>query len=293
MEKENNNEMCLNDIKCYKHNIDNSLKNIISVYCSLLERFLDKCGELEPKKDKIYLRYIVRKGVEIVNHVFSQCLIYTKNLELTFQTTQSAFLYYCEFMNQIGNENHSYLKLSVKDATLFVYKKTIFEINQNIRNNLTTLSEDIQLLEYFNNFIYFSNGICFSLIETIIFSNNDNIFELCNYIKEHLQIIHKRILILYEENNDNVIKEDEINICLKLCEDLRLQTDSIGLNIIDSIPYMEGLLRKFKKLNSVKKIVIKNYEEIRLRLQSGEYNDIMQNNSANNVLLYILKQAKN
>jgi len=127
MEKESY-EMLLSDITNYRHNIDNNLKNIISVYYSLVERYLNKCSELNARKDKAYLKYIVRKGVEIINNVFTQCLIYTKNLELTFQTSQSAFLYYCEFMSQIGNENHSYLKLNVKDATLFVYKKLFLKL---------------------------------------------------------------------------------------------------------------------------------------------------------------------
>ena len=47
-------DLLLSDITNYRHNIDNNIKNIISIYCSLLERYLIKCGELSPKKDKIY-----------------------------------------------------------------------------------------------------------------------------------------------------------------------------------------------------------------------------------------------
>lgn len=291
MEKENN-EISLSDITCYKHNIDNNLKNIIGVYCSLYERFFDKCSELSPKKDKNYIKYIVRKGVEIINHVFTQCLIYTKNLELSFQTAQSAFLYYCEFMNQIGNENHSYLKLSVKDATLFVYKKTIFEINQTIRSNFTTLSQDVELIEYFNQFLFLSNGVCFNLIDYFNFNDCDNIFELCTFIKNNTQIIHKRILVLYNENNEYLIKENEINTCLKLCEDLRFQIESIQFDILKILPYLEGVLRKFKKLNTIRKLILKNYEDIKNKLRAGEFNEIIKKNSVNNGLIYIFKQSK-
>ena len=81
MEKENiNNEMLLSDITNYRHQIDNNLKNIINLYYSLIERYLIKCSELNPRKDKAYIKYIIRKGGEIINHVFTQCLIYTKKL---------------------------------------------------------------------------------------------------------------------------------------------------------------------------------------------------------------------
>lgn len=288
MEKENN-EMILSDITNYRHNIDNSLKNVISLFCSLIERFLDKCGELTPKKDKIYIKYIVRKGIEIINHVFMQCLIYTKNLELTFQTTQSAFLYYCEFMNQIGNENHSYLKLSVKDATLFVYKKTIFEINHNMRKNNTMLTQDIELVNNFKNFLSLSNGILFNLLEYYKFLDNSNILELCIFIKENILIIYKRITVLYDEYNENILKDNEINICLKLAEEFRLKVESLNYDIIKILPYLEGLLRKFKKSNSIKKNILKNFEEIRNKLITEEFYDVIQNENVNYGLLYLLK----
>ena len=51
-------------------------------------------------------------------------LLYTRNLELSIYHTQKSILYYIEFIGQIGDDNHSFLKLNSKDATLFVFKKT-------------------------------------------------------------------------------------------------------------------------------------------------------------------------
>ena len=67
--------------------------------------------------------------------------MYTKNLEITMHHCKKAYCYYVEFIGQIGDDNHSFLQLNSKDATLFVYKKTIFEINNNIANKPTLLLE--------------------------------------------------------------------------------------------------------------------------------------------------------
>ena len=73
---------------------------------------------------------IVTKGIESISHIFTFILLYTKNLELTVYHTKKSYLYYNEFINQINDENNSFLKLNSKDAILFIYKKSIFEINK-------------------------------------------------------------------------------------------------------------------------------------------------------------------
>ena len=46
-----------------------------------------------------------------------------KNLSLTLYHCKKSFLYYVEFISQIGDEGNSYLQLNTKDAILFIYKK--------------------------------------------------------------------------------------------------------------------------------------------------------------------------
>ena len=62
--------------------------------------------------------------------------MYTKNIELTMFHSKKALYYYIEFIGQISDVSvhHSYLQLNSKDATLFVYKKTIYDIN-NFRSD--------------------------------------------------------------------------------------------------------------------------------------------------------------
>ena len=43
--------------------------------------------------------------------------------------------YYIEFMGQLGEDGNTFLQLNSKDAVLFVYTKTIFEIEAH-RNKI-------------------------------------------------------------------------------------------------------------------------------------------------------------
>ena len=77
-----------------------------------------------------YLKYILIKGLFTISHVFKMLLLFTGNLDLTYYHCQKSYSYYIEFIGQIGDDAVTYLQLNSKDAALFVYKKTIFDINQ-------------------------------------------------------------------------------------------------------------------------------------------------------------------
>ena len=78
----------------------------------------------------------------IMHILFNMLLLYTKNIDLTISHCNKALYYYIEFIGQIADDSHSYLQLNSKDATLFIYKKTIFELNSEHRKNYTLSKED-------------------------------------------------------------------------------------------------------------------------------------------------------
>ena len=68
--------------------------------------------------------FVLQRGIETITHIFRNLLLYTKNIELTIYHCKRAYIYYVEFIGQIGDDKNTYLQLNSKDATLFVYKKT-------------------------------------------------------------------------------------------------------------------------------------------------------------------------
>ena len=86
-------------------------------------------------RNKQYYLFMIRRGLETIKHCFKLLFMYTKNVDLTIYHCKRAYCYYIEFIGQISENSHTYLQLNSKDATLFVYKKTIFQINKDYRKN--------------------------------------------------------------------------------------------------------------------------------------------------------------
>ena len=90
--------------------------------------------------------------------------MYTRNLDLTIYHCKKAFCYYVEFIGQIGDDNHTYLQLNSKDATLFVYKKTIFEIDNEYRKKFELSEDDKIYMKLLTNIIDIFHEIILTMI---------------------------------------------------------------------------------------------------------------------------------
>lgn len=187
----------LQNIKNYNKKLDMSKKNIYSnKYIDIIHQYLLYSSENTYIQDRKYFNYIIVKGIETLTNIFNILLLYTKNIDLVYYHCQKSFYYYLEFIGQISNENNSYLNLSSKDAVLFVYRKTIFKINQEYRSSfLNTDEEKIFLLDISNIIKEINTLLEYQIIHiecnTIekkmrkIISNNSNIFKYI-YYKDNL-----------------------------------------------------------------------------------------------------------
>jgi hypothetical protein len=119
-----------------------NLSEILQKYVSLILEYTDFISEKVNIKNKKYYDYLYNRGLDTISHVFLLILFYTKNLDITYYHSQKAFYFYVEFIEQILDVQHSFLNLSSRDATMFVYKKTIYEINTEYRKLLDN-SENI------------------------------------------------------------------------------------------------------------------------------------------------------
>ena len=141
-----------NNINNDKNNndcVDIEKENVyINKYIDIIHQYLLYCGENVFIQDPKYYLYVIVKGIECISNVFNILFLYTKNFNLVYYHCQKAFCYYVEFIGQIGNENHSYLKLTAKDAILFVYRKTIFQISTDFKKSYKTLENE---KNFFNN----------------------------------------------------------------------------------------------------------------------------------------------
>jgi hypothetical protein len=124
----------LQDASNYRPELGSTSAEAFAKYGLLVNEYLRLAGGSRcATPDDPYYRYVLVHGLRALTHVFRLLLLYTRNLGLTWYHCQKAVYYYVEFMGQIGADSHGFLQLSAKDAALFVYKKTIFEINNECR----------------------------------------------------------------------------------------------------------------------------------------------------------------
>jgi hypothetical protein len=128
--------------------------------------------------------------------------MYTCNLQLTYHHCQKSYSYYIEFIGQIGDDAVTYLQLNSKDAALFVYKKTIFDILEEVKKKYT----EVDVNEKKNKNVSIMMDIYNKVIETeITHLNAEQIknTEFINKIYTSIGRLNSKLCKLYYYSNGN------------------------------------------------------------------------------------------
>lgn len=119
------------------------------------------------KNKHLHFRYVFERGVKTVTSVFTGLIEYTKNVDLAFHHGKKAFYFYIEFIEQISDVQNSFLQLTSRDAVMFVYKRTLFEVNKEMVKSVANNNNTAPLLTSFCNICktcssYFIQNVNFS-----------------------------------------------------------------------------------------------------------------------------------
>ena len=191
--------------------------------------------------NNVFNNFIIIRGLEIITNVFTIILFYSKNIDMAFYHGQKAFYFYVEFIGQISEVQHTFLQLSSRDAVMFVYKKTIFEINNEIRKKhkvsietngystkLDILDANIDIMKNIIIYIFASynigkeNATPMSVVSGVPSLQKEN-------IKDCLKKTIKRLEKISDKINNPKITIDIIrNIQLFVCS---LNIDGISIDI--------------------------------------------------------------
>lgn len=132
-----------------------------------------------------FSKFIIIRGLDTIVNVFNHILFYTKNLDATYFHCQKAFYFYVEFVGQISEDEKMFLQLSSKDATTYVYKKTIYEINNEIRKLNEEISDYTKLkLGIINSYV--------DLYKTLLLHLINNDFNNVEYVNS-LEDLYKKL----------------------------------------------------------------------------------------------------
>uniref|UniRef100_A0A6C0KUJ0 Uncharacterized protein n=1 Tax=viral metagenome TaxID=1070528 RepID=A0A6C0KUJ0_9ZZZZ len=188
----------------YKPLLDSSIMDIMNKYTKLVFEYLLFITENIVTKNEKYNKFIIYRGLGTITHVFSSLLFYSNNLDISYYHSQKSFYFYVEFIGQISEDQHSFLQLSSRDASIFVYKKTIFDMNTELKETISNADslKNKKILEVFD--------IYKSIIQNLIYKKILNEIDFKNSKEEKKNNLTKKIN--YIENITETILNHKINI---------------------------------------------------------------------------------
>ena len=216
----------------YNRQLLNDPEEIVLNYFNILKEYLFHAGENIIMQDYSYYIFIIKRGLDCIKHIFNMLLLYTNNLDLVVYHCKKSYLYYIEFISQIGNENHTYLQLNSKDAALFVYKKTVFEINNDKKSNFTLSDKNKEKLDYLSKFCEIVNEIILTVYD------NENIkgeqkMSYIMYIINMSSKVKDKIVISKKTIKQKTESCELINIFLKSIKLKKIEDECLYLNIVN------------------------------------------------------------
>ena len=257
----------INNMKNYESKLENkNIKHVMDKFYELIADFLIYTIENVIVRNEDYYIFIIRRGLETLIHCFKTLLLYTKNFELVLFHCKKAYYYYVEFIGQIGDDSHSYLQLNSKDATLFVYKKTIFDINNEYRKNFTLDLEEEICFELISNLItlYYRNILCILNREKNVYEKRDAIIPFCT------DKCKKVVNIVFDTDENFEVNNYRVLLCIHFTEEINrivVKDSNTLMNIIITF------IRKLKRKNLTK-------NKLNLKLKSPELSIFLNKNSS-------------
>jgi len=144
--------------------IEETSNEFLSKYYILINQYIGFYVEniydnITINTDKRYRFYILSKGLEMLSNIMNITIMYTNNIDFAFHYCNKAYYYYIEFISQLDTDNN-HLELNIKDAIIFVYKKTIFEIKEPVStiNNCNINEDNVRKTETIKKMINIVNS---------------------------------------------------------------------------------------------------------------------------------------
>ena len=211
----------LHNTENYKTSMQYSASEILNKYNLLIIEYLNFIIESINVKNNAYNKFVILRGLKTITHVFNIILYYTKNLDVAYYHSQKSFYFYIEFIGQISEDQHTFLQLNSRDAMMFVYKKTIYEINNEIKKQLVYPTADVSAkLDTLNMNITILTKIISYMVNGFDFLKENK--------KDTFKLFIKKIEKICEKLNNDKINNDAYHTIYKL-------TDSICNNGVDNI----------------------------------------------------------
>lgn len=249
----------LTNIDNYKQYATETSSVAFSKFLNVAGDYLVQCCDNIHVRNIEYYKYVVSQGMTTLGHVFLTLYLYTNNLELTIFNCHKAVYYYIEFIGQIGDDHHSFLQLNSKDAILFVYKKTIFEIDNVYRKEFASSRIPWSSQSNLDTLVMtFIRHNALSLYKTTLFPDDKRAL-----LVEHKALLDKLSTALL---NLSARGEDEFGKKLELLVGVE---DSLSRYNVCKTEYIEAFCKRLRKQSATSSQVKERFDIVSSRLAGG------------------------
>ena len=217
-------ENYLEDITFNERDLVNDWQSIILEYLSYAQESVNKIS----LNNKNLSKFLLIRGIDTIHRVFSTLLFFTFNPSLVLYHCQRSFYFYIEFVTQIKQDDKSFLQLNSKDAVLYVYKKTIFEIDFDVKCNRIISTSNKKKLKKIELAIEIMKCALFKII-----NNFDLPSELPTLLKPYNNII---CIILYGNKS---LYDKHLDIIYSIIEVLVSKISNINVMIETIILFLK------------------------------------------------------
>ena len=127
------NNYSLQNAENYKKDFALDISDCIEKYSILIVEYFKFVKDNIKIKNESFSKFIIIRGLDTITNVFLYILYFTRNIELTYFHSQKSYYFYVEFVSQISDDEKRFLQLTSRDASAYVYKKTIFDISSEFK----------------------------------------------------------------------------------------------------------------------------------------------------------------
>ncbi len=252
----------------------NIRSRIVDKYFTIIEEFFQQVEKVLLPISDIQINISLYIGLNCIYRVFEYVLFKTKNIEKAYYYCQKTYFYYIEYMEQIHQSNLQNT-LNHSDAVLFIYKKTIFELQKDGDNkifdtitNIMTFEEEISKLnnkEYLLWLNKLSNLINVFFYWDSTFISFDDRYMLCkNLLKqymnnvenldlaiEYIELLQEKIQMEFQCYNDILSEIYDYNINHKISID---QTEKKNV-VLYKFHINKSIVQENIKNNNIKYLI--------------------------------------
>ncbi len=107
--------------------MDKDISDYLNTYLDIIDEYMNNMKQSNFITAHLNREFLIYTGFRAITHIFQITYAYTNDLDTSFYSSQKAYIFYLEYLEQIEKTNMEH-DLNYTDAIQFLYGKTITDL---------------------------------------------------------------------------------------------------------------------------------------------------------------------